>query len=228
MVTETKLDNSFQTAQFVIDGYKEPFRLDRNKNGGGVAIYVRDDIPCEQLHKHTFPSERYEFDNSKGPIEGIFLEINLRKTKWLLFGTYHRPKQNDLYFFDCVSNALDSYLMTYDKFILAGDFNVQEDEQVIAEFLDKYNANNLVKNKTCFKSIKNPSYVDLIITNNCKSFQNTTVVSTGCSDFHKMALTILKSKFIKAKPRVIYYRDYTYIKNDQNCFKETLHRELPN
>ena len=41
-----------------------------------------------------------------------------------------------------------------------------------------------------------------------------------------MALTFLKSKFIKAKPRVIYYRDYTYIKNDQNCFKETLHREL--
>ena len=66
VVTETKLDNSFQTAQFVIDGYKEPFRLDRNKNGGGVAIYVRDDIPCEQLHKHTFPSESYEFDNSKG------------------------------------------------------------------------------------------------------------------------------------------------------------------
>ena len=133
-----------------------------------------------------------------------------------------------MYFFDCVSNALDTYLSTYDKFILAGDFNIQEHEQALSEFLDKYNANNLVKDKTCFKSIENPSCVDLLITNSFKSFQNTTVISTGCSDFHKMSLTVLKSKFIKAKPKVIYYRDYTLIKNDQNSFKETLRRELSN
>ena len=56
--------------------FSAPFRLDRNKFGGGVLIYVREDIPCKQLTKHILP------DN----IEGIFVEINLRKTKWLLFG----------------------------------------------------------------------------------------------------------------------------------------------
>ena len=42
--TETKLDKSFPTSQFLVKGFAEPFRLDRNRNGGGVMIYIRDDI----------------------------------------------------------------------------------------------------------------------------------------------------------------------------------------
>ena len=33
--SETKLDSSFPSRQFIIKGYSTPFRLDRNKNGGG-------------------------------------------------------------------------------------------------------------------------------------------------------------------------------------------------
>ena len=43
VLTEIKLDDSFQ----LIDGFSEPFRIDRNKSGGGVMIYVRDDIPTK-------------------------------------------------------------------------------------------------------------------------------------------------------------------------------------
>ena len=32
---ETKLDSSYPTAQLMIEGFKKPFRLDRNANGGG-------------------------------------------------------------------------------------------------------------------------------------------------------------------------------------------------
>ena len=40
ILTETKLDHSFPTAQFYIEGYKCPYRQDRNINGGGVLIYA--------------------------------------------------------------------------------------------------------------------------------------------------------------------------------------------
>ena len=75
VLTETKIDYSFPNSQFRIDGFSAPFRLDRSKFGGGVLIYVREDIPCKKLTKHILPDD----------IEGIFVEINLRKTKWLLF-----------------------------------------------------------------------------------------------------------------------------------------------
>ena len=62
--------------------------------------------------------------------------------------------------------------------------------------------------KTCFKSIENPSCIDLILTNNATAFQNTTAVFTGLSDFHKLVLTGLKTSITKSKPQKITYRDY--------------------
>ena len=53
--------------------------------------------------------------------------------------------------------------MTYVEFLLR-DFNAQEDEPDIDTFLLDYDAKNIVKEKTCFKSIENPSCVDLFIT----------------------------------------------------------------
>ena len=43
------LDSSFPNGQFSIDGFPRPFRRDRNKNGGGVMIFVRDDIPAKEI-----------------------------------------------------------------------------------------------------------------------------------------------------------------------------------
>ena len=40
MVTETKLDDSFPASQFNIEGFSTPFRLDRNKNGGCIILYI--------------------------------------------------------------------------------------------------------------------------------------------------------------------------------------------
>ena len=54
MVAETKIDNSFPKGQFFIQGYSELFRLDRNSNGGGLLVYVKEDIPSKQLKSFKF------------------------------------------------------------------------------------------------------------------------------------------------------------------------------
>ena len=45
MISETKLDESFPFGQFLIGGYSFPFRFDRNGNGGGIFLYIRENIP---------------------------------------------------------------------------------------------------------------------------------------------------------------------------------------
>ena len=40
------------------------------------------------------------------------------------------------------------------------------------------------------------------------AFQNTTTVSTGLSDFHKLVLAVLQTTITKTKPHEIIYRDY--------------------
>ena len=49
VITETKLDSSFPNSQFMIERFSMPYRFDRNRFGGGVTVYVRDDIPRKQL-----------------------------------------------------------------------------------------------------------------------------------------------------------------------------------
>ena len=122
--SETKLD-SYSIAQFLIEGFGKPFRLDRNAFGGGILIYVISDIPCKQVNKHEF---------SDG-IKGIFVELNFRKAKWILFGTYHPPSQNGNFYFRNVACVLDVYFQTHDNILLTGDFNAEESEDTLRSFM---------------------------------------------------------------------------------------------
>ena len=54
LITETKIDSSFPSAQFQIDGYTTPYRLDRDSNGGGILLYVRDNIPSKVYENTDF------------------------------------------------------------------------------------------------------------------------------------------------------------------------------
>ena len=54
VLTETKLDDTFPTTQFLVNGFSEPYRPDRNRKRGGIMVYIRDDIPSKQLDKHVF------------------------------------------------------------------------------------------------------------------------------------------------------------------------------
>ena len=69
MISEAKLDESFPESQFLMDGFTPPYRMDRNTNGGGTALYVREDLPSRQI----------SFKNDDKDIKHFFVEINLCK-----------------------------------------------------------------------------------------------------------------------------------------------------
>ena len=50
-----------------------------------------------------------------------------------------------------VNYALDTYRQTFDKFLLAGDFNIEETDSIMSEFLFKNDSKNLVQQKTVLK-----------------------------------------------------------------------------
>ena len=56
------------------------------------------DIPTKEL-SFVFPED----------IEGVLIEINLRKSKWLLCGCYHPPRQSNDYFLHHLGKALDKF-----------------------------------------------------------------------------------------------------------------------
>ena len=40
LISETKIDSSFPTAQFHIEGYTTPYRLDSDMHGGSLLLYI--------------------------------------------------------------------------------------------------------------------------------------------------------------------------------------------
>ena len=66
-ISETKIDDSFPLGK--IGGFSKPYRLDRDSLGGGILLYVREDIPSNLLGVET------------KPIEAFYVEINLHNDK---------------------------------------------------------------------------------------------------------------------------------------------------
>ena len=50
LISETRIDSSFLSVQFYLEGYATPNRIDRNANGGVILMYVREDIPSKLLN----------------------------------------------------------------------------------------------------------------------------------------------------------------------------------
>ena len=146
-----------------------------------------------------------------------------KNKKWLLANVYRPPSQNGRYFFEELGKSLDAYSTGYENLILLGDFNMEEKEANISNFLEIYNLKNLVKKPTCVKSDR-PRSIDLILTNRASSFQCTDSIETGLSDFHGMIITVLKGGFSKKGPKLINYRDYRNF--NINKFRIDVHIDL--
>ena len=83
LISETKLDDSFPSAQFKIEGFITPYRYDRNDKGGGFLLYIREDIPSRLLKS-----------KSQCNVKSLSVEINLKKRKWFLNCSYNPQKIN--------------------------------------------------------------------------------------------------------------------------------------
>ena len=69
LISETKIDGTFPTSQFLMSGYSNVYRLDRNDKGGGIMLFVKDNLI-------TFPVSGFCFSEKT---EIFCVELNLRK-----------------------------------------------------------------------------------------------------------------------------------------------------
>ena len=84
-ISETKLDESVLKGEVSIEGY-EIIRADRNRNGGGVACYIKSDLAYNVR------------DDFSTDFQNIFVDILLPNSKTILGGNVYRPpEQSDFY-----------------------------------------------------------------------------------------------------------------------------------
>ena len=145
---------------------------------------MREDIPSKLLSVENYPTE-------------AFAEVSIRKKKWLFSCSYNPNGENIENHLETLSKNLALYSSTYEN-----HFNVCLEEISMLGFCDTFDLKSLIKDVTGYKNPENSSSIDLILTNNPLSFQNSCVIETGLSDFHRMVVTVMKTSFERLKPRV--------------------------
>ena len=162
-LSETWLSADTLDSEIEISGYNV-YRRDRKTKGGGVAVYIRNDICAVRT------------DLESSDVEALWLQVFLPKSHSFLIGTFYRPpnssKTFDPDFVIRLDSMVDSALADSNEVILFGDFN--------CDFLVKRSASNITKQlKLLFKAynftqlINEPtraapdsvSLLDLIVTN---------------------------------------------------------------
>ena len=116
-------------------------------------------------------------------IEGFFVEINLRnKKKWLLSNSYNPKKA-------ITSNHLAELSKNIDLYLCKAGVK----DSSVKNFCSSFNLPSMINKATCFKNPGKPFFIDLILTNCPRHFQNSCVMETVLSAFHKLAVTVMKT-----------------------------------
>ena len=153
LLSETKIDDSCPDSQFFAESFKM-YRKDRTKTGGGLLLYVNEDIPGKIINSYKFK------ENS----EITLFEFSVSNKTWLLLGNYRPPSQNDLSFINELNLALNFFSPSYKNFALLGDFNLSTENANLKNFMCSFDRESLTDSPIFHKSI-NLTCIDLILTN---------------------------------------------------------------
>ena len=172
------MDKSFRTAQFAIEGFNKPFRLDVTANSDGILFYVKRNLPCKLIGLYKFPEEN----------QCIPIELNNSNDNLASLSIYRPPSQNIKFFLDKLSEVLEIFSKHYKNILIFGDFNATSENFDMINFINDRCRTNLIKIPNCFKST-NGTKIDRLL------FQQTNSFETGISDHHHLITFMLKATF---------------------------------
>ena len=117
IVTETKFTREkMPVATATVTGYHEPLRLDRTSHGGGIAVWIRQDLAFKQLD-HLATNNH----------EMVWFCLTLSSGEKVVFCALYRPgscSDSDVQLLEYLDRNLDCARRSGKHIILAGDFNV--------------------------------------------------------------------------------------------------------
>ena len=189
LVFESKLDHTFPSNQLWSSGYKI-FRLEHNRFGGGLILFINEDIPWKPLQEHKHLAN----------FEVIGIEFYQNNQKWFLYGLYKPPNQKTSNFIQNYSLTLDLFWKNNDNITIIGHFNLSSDDVPLESFLQAQDLTSLIKEATYFHS-SNSSCIDLILTNQKNMYKLSNIFEIGLSDDHKLISTVAKSVSFKGRSR---------------------------
>lgn len=214
--TETWLSPQTPDDSILIQNFQKPFRLDRDDRiGGGVAIYIRDNLYGTRRQDLYIPS-----------LEALWVEIRLNNQSYLIGGLY-RPPNTGAPYFQLIEESFDrAFNSNPSNLIITGDFNINMLDNAtsnkLQNIIQSYGFSQLISEPTHFTETSS-SLLDLFIVNNPNSIKTSFVNDPFIPDmirYHVPIVTILNC----SKPKVSSFKRtiWQYDKGDFNEFRNIL------
>jgi len=200
-ICETWLDPGITDEEISIDGYTV-IRNDRNRHGGGVAIYIRENIPFEIINNK---------DNIYD-IEILPVIINLENSPKFVLSCIYRPPSASQEYFNKLIDCLESLQTINGELIIIGDLNIhyEFDENLSsngAHYIEKLLGCKQLINKSTRITNNTETLIDHIYTSFPERHSKSGVIETTISD-HFMIYTVINFKSPRLPNRMITMRDY--------------------
>jgi hypothetical protein len=207
-INETKIDSSILNAEIHIDNYTI-VRFDRNRFGGGVALYIKNNIPYTE-RKDLVPDY----------LEMTCVEITRQHSKPLLIATWYRPPNSELDIFTNFELFLFKCDMENKELFLVGDLNC--DVNKLAPDSQTHKLQNLCSLYQLTQVINEPTritettstLIDLILTNKPEYISTVGVLHLGISD-HSLLYAVSKFELPKSRPTIKEVRDFKHFSESQ-------------
>ena len=213
-LNETRLDDSVNESEISVPMYNI-VRKDRDRMGGGVAIYVKAGINF-QIVDHVAMSQ----------LEALCIKICPPKSKPIFFVNWYRPPNAKIEKIDLYENLLQFLDSFNAAIIVMGDVNCDIMDKQHSSLCVKYNNINNVYSmehvNTCqpTRTTHNTeTLIDHMLTNNGNNVKSFGVIHLGMSD-HSMSYLIWKGNNSKSEPRYVEYRNMKKI--NKESFKQNL------
>jgi hypothetical protein len=209
-ISETHLHQGVGNDLFELKGYHDILRKDRNGNGGGVALFIKENISFKRVYK-------YEKDN----LEAIWVSLNSIQGKILICCCYRPPDRR--VFWDDFSGCLDEVKndQINNVFVLGdlnADFNTANGRK-LNYMCQMQNMTCLIKEPTRITNVS-ATILDQIITNSPNFVHETRVTPPISSNDH---CTVGARLNFKVKKEIAYQRTvWNYKDADFPQFRQTL------
>ena len=207
---------------FKMDGFTFLSRPRSNGRGGGVGIYVKDDINWIRRN-----------DLESNDIESIWIEIFPEKSKSFLFSVIYKPPVGSHYLYQNFTILLNQMLSLVTKSkkeaIIMGDLNTNylntADNKDIKSIFNLMGFKQLIKKATRIITDTSETLIDIIQTNNPEVISTSTVIPIEFSD-HDLIACVRKLNHQTYKPKTIEFRDYKNYTPNGMCQKISAHGDF--
>ena len=199
-LNETKLNSDIGNDELRIEGYHEITRNDCSGHGGGVAMYVRNELSFMTRHDPVLD------------IESLSIQLGIKYVKPIIVSTLYRPPDSLVELFKPIEELISSIDQENKECIVAGDFNCdllkpdQNNPEHIKRIYKTYGFRQFIEKPTRTTSdSKTP--IDHIASNRPECVSESGVSTCGISD-HDIVYLIRSMRVprIKKEPKTITVR----------------------